>query len=249
MTLCSETQVAYGGAEPVRRRLDDAELAVRRRARPRAARTPIVFTGPPPSASSAAARDRVRAGLDLGEVALGVLVRRAGSTSPGGCRGTAAAGAASRAGRARRAGSRRRPRSTRNSASCSAISRAAVAALRPRLRRVGAAVVLEVELADDRRPLARLGLERLEELGRRAHASPRQRPAGRARAAASRSSRASARRRRRRSRRRASPSASARGPCSRARSCAAPATVACARVRVGRREVREHLAAVDRPAT
>ena len=43
---------------------------------------------------------------------------------------------------------------------------APVAALDARLRRVGAAVILEVELAAHRRVRAGLGLERLEELGR-----------------------------------------------------------------------------------
>src|SRR4029079_16329763 len=48
-----------------------------------------------------------------------------------------------------------------------------VAALRPTLRRVRPPVVLEVQLADDDRRLARLGLERVEELLARSLRRPR----------------------------------------------------------------------------
>src|SRR5207248_9953099 len=51
---------------------------------------------------------------------------------------------------------------------------AAVAALDEGLRRIGAAVVLEIELADDDGSRAGLGLERLEELPRRGDARARQ---------------------------------------------------------------------------
>src|SRR5205085_4266467 len=49
----------------------------------------------------------------------------------------------------------------------------AVAALDEGLRRIGAAVVLEIELADDDGSRAGLGLERLEELPRRGDARAR----------------------------------------------------------------------------
>src|SRR5581483_647321 len=54
-----------------------------------------------------------------------------------------------------------------------ALLRAAVAPLDERLRRVRAAVVLEIELAHHDRPLSRLRLEEVEELLRRAGARPR----------------------------------------------------------------------------
>ena len=107
----------------------------------------VVLHGPPPSAASAV-RDRVRARLDLGQVALGVLVdepdRRAREDVVEllqeqqlpepvelGARIVAARGGGEELRVVKRD------------------LRAPVAALRPRLRRVGAAVVLEVELAED----------------------------------------------------------------------------------------------------
>ena len=108
------------------------------------------------------------------------------------------------AARAPRAGTARRRRrsASSSSASCSARSAAAVAALERRLGRVGAAVVLEVQLADDRAQVARVGLELVEERLRRP-SSIRGRPAGRGRGAGARASSRSARRRRRRGRTRA----------------------------------------------
>ena len=105
-----------GRADAVRRRLDARAAGRSHDLAPRERRRVHRRASPAPTSSA------LDAGLDLGEVALARPRRRAGSTSRGGCRGTAGAAAASRAGRARRADSRRRARRARNSASCSACS-------------------------------------------------------------------------------------------------------------------------------
>src|SRR5581483_10145062 len=111
----------------------------------------------------AVAAERSRSSLDLGEVALGGLVHRADRGAGEdvvellqqeqlpqavalGARILAAARRVQELGVVQR------------------LLATAVASLRARLRRVDAAVVLEVELAGDDRPLSRLGLERVEEL-------------------------------------------------------------------------------------
>ena len=231
-------------ADAVRRRLDDA---ARRRSPTTSRRAkPIVFTGV--AAARRADRRRRRPRPRRGRARR--PRRRAGSTSRGGCRGTAAAAAASRAGRARRAGTRRRARPTRNSASCSACSQRRLPRFDARLRRVRAAVVLEVELADDDGPLAAARP--------RARRRTRAGVACRVRGRPCRS-RARAQRLEHLARRPAAAVAVAEDEQARARVVvsswysravrSSSATVAVAVVRVGRREVREHLAAVDRPAT
>ena len=164
--------------------------------RPRAAPRRSCSPACPPLPQSAASPRRPRRGRARRPR------RRAGSTSPAGCRGTGSGAGASRAGRAP---PRVRPPPRRQAEELGVVQRllgAAVAALRPRLRRVRAAVVLEVELADDDRPLARLGLERLEELVAVPHLVRGSPCRSRARRIVSSIS-ASGRRRRRRGRRRA----------------------------------------------
>ena len=229
-------------ADPVRRRLHDRQLARRRPYDLSPLERRRVHRAAAESRERRR-RDRVRAGLDLGQVALGVLV-----DEPDGRAGEdvvellqeeelpqavelLARVVAARDGREE----------------LGVVQRdlgAPVAALRARLGRVRAAVVLEVELAEDRRALARLRLERLEELRRRGHPRPRQ---------ALQIARAE-HRLDHRARRPAAPVAVAvdehRGPrvlvilvCPGA--LAQLRDRALARVRVGGREVRQHLAAVD----